>query len=74
MAEAAAAKGKENVEELRKQVAQLTREWETMQTAIPPAKAGEEIIRFIIAKKDFLVVENRVNDWSIEAHGGCCCS
>ncbi len=38
--------------DLRKQLAQLTREWETLQTAIPAAQAAELLMAAMAAKPD----------------------
>jgi len=64
---------KENVDDLKRQVAQLNREYEAIQSAIPAAKAAENVIQYITSKKDPLLTENHQPDWDPPT-GGCCSS
>ena len=65
-------KAKDNADELKKQLAQLNREWETLQNAIPATQAGEAILKYIAGKKDPLTVEGHTPDWDPVGGGPCC--
>ncbi len=52
-------------------MAQLNREWETLQSAIPAQKAGEEILKYIAGKKDPLTVEGHTPDWDPVTQSCC---